>query len=186
MTNTYESVPDKATGGSAPPDVAAYKMARERAEAPSPSSGVTLTDTKQRGEAPRLRVSNKKTKDRSLSPPPPVPVRQHHGLSKTMSDPPSQKSPSSSSKEKYKDISLASVPLRSKKRGGTYQVATPPQEPAGMGHVEERESGMSMKFDVSSPATGSSRPGPVKDVSDVLTACAGLPSNGKGKGQLVA
>ena len=180
MTNTYESVLERESRSPPPPtDVAAYETVRERGTAPLPTSAVYRTSSKERKrEASQLRVTNERSLERSTSPPPPVPVRQHHSLSKTVSEPPpSQKSPTtSSSRDKYKDISLADVPLRSKKRGAN-QVAATPQEPAPVGHVESSVSGRKMKYDVSSAA--SSLPAPVKDVADVLTACAGLPSNGK-------
>ena len=181
MTNTYESLPERESRSPPPPsDVAAYETVRERGTVPLPTRAAyrTSSSKEREREDPRLRITNETSLERSTSPPPPVPVRQHHSLSKTVSEPPpSQKSPAtSSSRDKYKDISLADVPLRSKKRGAN-QVAAAPQEPAPVGHVEHSGSGRKMKYDVSSVA--SSMPAPVKDVSDVLTACAGLPSNGK-------
>jgi hypothetical protein len=180
MTNTYESVPERES--TPPTDIPAYETVRERGTAPLPSGAAYRTSSSSRergGAVPGLRISNETSLERSTSPPPPVPVRQHHSLAKTFSEPPTsqQKSPASSRGDKYKDISLADVPLRSKKRGAN-QVAAAPQEAAPVGHVEQRESGgRKMKYDLGS--TASSRPAPVKDVSDVLTACTGLPSNGK-------
>ena len=181
MTNTYESVPERESTSST--DVAAYETVRERGTAPLLSSAAyrnSSSNERGRGEVPRLRVSNETSLERSTSPPPPVPVRQHHSLAKTFSEPPSssqQKSPTSNRGDKYKDISLADVPLRSKKRGATNQVAAAPQEAVPVGHVEEREGGgRKMKYDLN--PTPSPLPAPVKDVSDVLTACTGLPSNG--------
>lgn len=117
--------------------------------------------------------------ERSTSPPPPVPVRQHHSLSKTFSAPP-PKSPAANavaqSKDKYKDISLSNVPLRSKKRGGNQSGGSTAQEPTPVGHVEQGHGGRK-KYDVNS--TVSSIQAPVTDVSDILTACAGLPNNGR-------
>ena len=181
MTNTYESVQERESRSPPPPtDVVAYETVRERGTGPLANRAPYRTSSsgERGGEIPQLRISNETSLERSTSPPPPVPVRQHHSLAKTVSEPPSsRKSPAvSSNRDKYKDISLADVPLRSKKRGAN-QVATAPQEPAPVGHVEQRESGgRKMKYDLSSAA--SSLPAPVKDVSDVLTACAGLPSNG--------
>ena len=177
MTNTYESVPEKESTSST--DVAAYETVRERGTAPLPAYRTSSSNERGRGDVPQLRTTNETSLERSTSPPPPVPVRQHHSLAKTFSEPPSsqQKSPASSKGDKYKDISLADVPLRSKKRGAANQVAAAPQEAAPVGHVEQREGkGRKMKYDVS--PTPSSLPAPVKDVSDVLTACTGLPSNG--------
>ena len=179
MTNTYESVPEREATSST--DVAAYETVKERETAPLPAYR-TSSPSNERGrrDVPQLRTTNETSLERSTSPPPPVPVRQHHSLAKTFSEPPSssqQKSPASNRGDKYKDISLADVPLRSKKRGAANQVAAAPQEAAPVGHVEQREGGgRKMKYDVS-PAP-SSLPAPVKDVSDVLTACTGLPSNG--------
>ena len=177
MTNTYESVSERETVSPPPPEAATYETVRERGSAPLPTSAAYRT-SKERGVVPQIRYTNETSRERSASPPPPVPVRQHHSLAKTFSEPPSsQKSPASSSRDKYKDISLADVPLRSKKRGAN-QIATAAQEPAPVGHVEQHNSGRKMKYNVSSGPT--SLPVAVKDVSDVLTSCAGLPSNGKG------
>ena len=158
--NTYETVRERERSPSPPPDNT-YEVVRERVSNPRAPANTTEPQPYET------------TRERSLSPPPPVPVRQHANLSKTFSEPPTK---SSSSKDKYKDISLASVPLRSKKRGGN-QGAAPAQEPAPVGHVEQSSGGKKMKYNLHTSA--SSLPVPVKDVTDVVTACAGLPSNGE-------
>ena len=198
-TNMYEALGERESGS--PPPMNTYEEVRERVtNQPAPPQSYKSSARERKAAQQHQQVTPQPyeiVRERSLSPPPPVPIRQHPNLSKTVSEPPPPKSspsrssaPSSSSsssnnKDKYKDISLANVPLRSKKRGGN-QGAAPAQEPAPVGHVEPRQGGGSsssssgggrkMKYDVNT--SPSSVPTPVKDVSDVRTACAGLPNNG--------
>ena len=188
--NTYESVEDKEREVEwiYPPSLNEYEVVREKVSNPqaaqvyedirdnggSPPAPQAYAIVRDRGVISVPSQANESTVEkRSSSPPPPFPVRQHQGLSKTVSEP-----PQSSNKDKYKDISLANVPLRSKKRGGN-QSYSPAQEPSPVGHMDQRHDNgkRKMKYEVGSAV--SSPPAAVKDVADVITACAGLPTNGK-------
>ena len=189
-TNTYESFGDSEVEWVYPPSLNEYETVRDgpgvsNLRAPqvyeeirdngeeSPPGSQAYAVVRDRGVNPVPSHVNESTMEmRSSSPPPPLPVRQHHDLSKTVSEPPQP-----SNKDINKDVSLANVPLRSKKRGGN-QSFSPAQEPSPGGHVDQRHDngGRKMKYEVGSAV--SSPPAAVKDVADVITACAGLPTNG--------
>lgn len=188
-TNTYESVEDREIEWVYPPSLNEYETVREgvsnhrslqayeeiRDNGESPPDSQAYAVVRDRGVNPLPSQANESTMEkRSSSPPPPLPVRQHHSLSKTVSEP-----PQSSSKDKHKEISLANVPLRSKKRGGNQSSFSPAQEPSPTGHVDQHHDngGRKMKYEIGSSI--SSPPVAVKDVADVITACTGLPTNGK-------